>query len=202
MAPNNKTFQGCARGGRLLVTAAAICCLLLPAPSASAASPATVSVREKGGVYTVAARFVVDHPQSVVRAVLTDYEQIPRFMPGVRTSVVRERATGRAVVEQEAESSVLAVSRSVHLILEIVELPDALIFHDRCRRSFVGYDGAWRFSYKDGQTTITYELIAEPSFDVPGFMLKRLLRRDSARMIDNVEREIATRANTRAALIP
>jgi hypothetical protein len=29
--------------------------------------------------------------------VLTDYERIPQFMPGVKTSVVRERAADRVV---------------------------------------------------------------------------------------------------------
>jgi hypothetical protein len=38
---------------------------------------------------------------------------------------------------------------------------------------------------------ITYELTAEPSFDVPGGILKRVLRRDSSRMIASLQREIA-----------
>jgi len=75
-----------------------------------------------------------------------------------------------------------------------VEQPDALTFRDRCARSFVRYEGAWRLSEHNGQTAITYELAAEPSFDIPGWMLKRLLRRDSAEMIDRLQREIAARS--------
>jgi len=67
------------------------------------------------------------------------------------------------------------------------------MFRDRCGRSFSQYEGAWRLSPQDGQTVITYELVAEPSFDVPGFVLKRLLRRDSTQMIDRLRREIAAR---------
>jgi ribosome-associated toxin RatA of RatAB toxin-antitoxin module len=156
--------------------------------------PTNVTVREDRGVYTVAARFVVDEPAAVAMAVLTDYEQIPRFMPAVRASIVRERAVGKTVVEQEAVSSVMMFSKRVHLILEIQEQPGAVIFRDRCGRSFVRYEGAWHLSNQDGQTAITYELIAEPSFDVPGFMLKRLFRRDSAQMIERLKQEIARRA--------
>jgi hypothetical protein len=71
-------------------------------------------------------------------AVLTD---IPRFLPEVTSSEVRERSERRAVVEQEAVSRMMMFSKKVHLI--------------------------------------TYELTAKPSFDVPEFILKRLLKRDS-----------------------
>ena len=55
----------------------------------------------------------------VALAVLTDYEQIPRFLPDIKTSVVRERAPGRVVVEQEAVAHMLMFSKRVRLLLEI-----------------------------------------------------------------------------------
>jgi carbon monoxide dehydrogenase subunit G len=172
--------------------------VLLLQASASSAQPAGggLTVREERGVYTVAARFVVDQPPAVVLAVLSDYEQIPRFMPRVRTSVVLERTAGRAVVEQDAVSGVMLFTKRVHLVLEIEEQPGALLFRDRCGRSFARYEGAWRVSLADGRTVITYELTADPSFGVPRFMLERLLRRDSAEMIERLQREIAARAET------
>src|SRR5919205_1001821 len=63
-----------------------------------------VTVSETRGTYSVAARFQVPQPPALVLEVLTDYGQIPRFMPRVRTSIVLERAGDRAVVEQEAVS--------------------------------------------------------------------------------------------------
>ena len=194
MASNQLTSRGSARGGRFLAAAAALF-VVLQAAQALAEQPATnLTVREDQGVYRVTARFLIDQPRSAALAVLTDYEEIPRFMPDVRTSVVRERAVGRVVVEQEAVSSVMMFSKRVHLVLEIEEQLDALIFRDRCRRSFVKYEGAWHLSEQDGQTAITYELTAEPSFDVPGFMVKRIFRRDAAQMIEHLQREIAARA--------
>jgi hypothetical protein len=52
------------------------------------------------------------------------------------------------------------------------------------------------------QTAITYPLVAEPSFDVPGFMLKRLFRRDSAQIIQRLKREIAARSLSPEDLMP
>ena len=153
-----------------------------------------VSVRENSGVYSVIARFRVPQPASVVLSVLTDYEQIPRFMPNVDRSVVLERGSGSAVVEQEAISRFMMFSRRVQLVLEIVEAPDALHFRDRSGRSFARYEGTWRVCEEANGTQITYELTAQPSFDVPEFVLKRLLKRDSAEMIQKLRHEIAVRS--------
>jgi ribosome-associated toxin RatA of RatAB toxin-antitoxin module len=194
-------FRKSANGGRCL-TAAAMLFVLMQGLDAAAEQPASLTVREEKGVYTVVAHFLVDQPPSVALSVLTDYEQIPRFMPDVRTSIVRERGTGWAVVEQEAVSAFMMFSKRVHLVLDIEEQPDALIFRDRCARSFIRYEGAWHLSHHDGQTAITYELTAEPSFEVPEWMLKRLLRRDSGEMIERLQREIAARATDTAGVFP
>ena len=198
MASKALMFHTNASGGRVL-TAAALFFFFQAALAVAEQSPANLTVREEKGVYTVAARFLVDQPASVALTVLTDYEQIPRFMPDVRISTVRVRGTGWAVVEQEAESRLMMFSKRIHLVLLIEETPDALIFRDRCGQTFARYEGAWRLMSEDGHTVITYELTAEPSFDVPGVILKRLLRRDSGRMIVSLQREIAARAAIGAA---
>ena len=199
MASKALTFHKSASGGRFLA-AAALSVLLQASLVSAEQSSGNVTVREEKGVYTVVARFLVDQPASVALTVLTDYEQIPRFMTDVRTSIVRSRGTGWAVVEQEAESRLMMFSKRIHLVLLIEEQPDALIFRDRCGQTFVRYEGAWRLSSEDGHTVITYELTAEPSFDVPGVILKRVLRRDSSRMIVSLQREIAARAAIGAAV--
>lgn len=183
----------------LLLSAAPVAAQQEPPAAAegdAAAQPAAgqeppVVVREADGVYTVTARFSVPQPRDVALAVLTDYEEIPRFMPHVTSSVVRGRFEGGAIVEQEAVSRLMMFSRRVHLLLEVEEADDALRFRDASGRSFARYAGAWQFVEHEGGTTITYELLAEPSFDVPEFLLVRLLRRDAARMIQRLRAEMA-----------
>lgn len=164
--------------------------------SLDALAPAAprVTVNEDRGVYSVTARFEVAHTPAVAFAVLTDYEQIPRFMPGIKTSVVRERTAGGAVIEQEAVSRFMMFSRRVHLVLEIAEDDHTLRFRDRCGKSFTRYEGQWLVTSLHGKTAITYELTAQPTFDVPEFILKRLLKRDAVEMIEQLQREIAVRA--------
>ena len=183
---------------RLLVAVAVCVSVALPgARAAATADPAPspeVLVREERGTYRVTARFEVPEAPAVVLAVLSDYEQIPRFMPDVRTSVVRERVPGRLVVEQEAVSKFMMFSKQVHLVLEVNESEGTIRFVDRCGKSFTSYQGAWSAVSKGNGTAVTYELTARPAFDVPEFILKRLLKRDSGQMINRLRSEFAARA--------
>ena len=184
---------------RLLVAAVASVCVSLPvARLAAVADPAPspdVRVQEARGTYTVTARFDVPQRAAVVLAVLSDYERIPRFMPEVRKSVVLERAPGRLLVEQEAVSRFMMFSKTVHLLLEVTENGDSLQFVDRCGTSFKTYAGTWRVDQKEGGSVVTYQLDARPAFDVPEFMLKRLLKRDAGQMIERLRDEFATRTH-------
>ena len=189
------TSGGRGRVRRLVVLAILIAAATsgTPAGATDGSEATVVTVTEARGVYTVNARFQVPQRPPAVRAVLTDYERIPRFMPGVRSSVVRERGRARMVVEQEGVSRFMMFSKRVHLVLDITETADTLSFRDRCGRSFSRYEGSWRYAASDGGTEIVYQLAAQPSFDVPEFILKRLLKRDSGQMIDALRKEIAAR---------
>lgn len=157
-------------------------------------SPFDVAVDARDGLYHVSATFSVQQPASVAFAVLTDYEQIPRFMPDVHKSQVLARREGGTVVEQEAVAHVMMFSKRVHLVLEIEEAPHLIRFHDRCGQSFERYEGTWTISERDAQVQIGYALTAKPTFDVPEFLLKRLLKRDAQTMIERLRGEIARRA--------
>jgi ribosome-associated toxin RatA of RatAB toxin-antitoxin module len=177
-----------------MVLVAATLMIALTGAMEGAGPAPSVTVRENRGVYSVSARFQVAEPPAVALAVLTDYENIPRFLPDVTSSVVRERSEHRAVVEQEAISRMMMFSKKVHLMLEITEEGSVIRFRDRCGRSFEHYEGAWRITPRGTGSDITYELTAKPSFDVPEFILKRLLKRDSTRTIERLTAEIAARA--------
>jgi ribosome-associated toxin RatA of RatAB toxin-antitoxin module len=155
-----------------------------------------VIITVERGTYSVAARFDVPETPGAALAVLSDYEQIPRFMPGVRKSVIVERTPAHLVVEQEAVTQYLMFSKTVHLVLVVTEAGNTIQFTDRAHDSFRFYEGSWRVTPRMGDTggaTIAYAVTARPAFDVPGFVLKRLLTRDSDEMISGLRREIAAR---------
>lgn len=197
MNVHERPSGGRLRAHRLFVILAIIGSGLAQAGGTSLAGatepPQQVTVREEEGVYRVAARFRVPHPACVAFAVLTDYEQIPRFMPDVRTSIVRERFPGGALVEQEAVARIMLFSKRVHLLLDVRTDGETVRFSDESGRSFSSYEGSWRVARREGQTVITYELSAQPRFAVPEFLLTRILKRDAGRMIERLREEIAAR---------
>jgi ribosome-associated toxin RatA of RatAB toxin-antitoxin module len=153
-----------------------------------------VTVHEHDGVYRVAATFETPQAAALVHQVLTDYEQIPRFMPDVRSSRIVAREPEHVVVEQEATARVLFFSKTIHLKLLIRATPDTIAFKDACGRSFHRYEGAWTLREHEGRAIVRYELTAQPAFDVPGFILTRLLKRDADRMIARLRAEMTARA--------
>jgi carbon monoxide dehydrogenase subunit G len=166
------------------------------------ASGQTVPVTVQGdrGVYRVTATFATPQPAAIGHAVLTDYEQIPRFLPDVLSSHVVARDAECTVVAQEALAKVLFFSKRVRLVLEIRETPARIAFRDRGGESFIRYEGQWTLRDDNGGTLIGYELVAQPRFDVPDFILTRLLKRDAERMIARLKAEIAARAVGAASL--
>jgi ribosome-associated toxin RatA of RatAB toxin-antitoxin module len=186
---------GRSRARRLVVTAASI--FFSAGSFAATAAPQddpSVTVTGDRGLYTVAATFSVPQAPAVALAAVTDYAGIPRFMPEVKTSTVLERTDHRVIVEQEAVARFMMFSRRVHLVLEVLQERGIVRFRDRCRKSFARYEGVWTIAERDGATHVTYELSAQPSFDVPDFVLKRLLKRDAGQMIQRLKTEICARA--------
>jgi carbon monoxide dehydrogenase subunit G len=172
---------------------AAVAGSMVGAAASTRAMP-DVSVQEAGGAYTVAARFTVAEPDTLVREVLTDYANIPRFMPDVRSSEILHREGGLVRVRQEAVSTYMMFSRRVHLVLDVEEAAGVISFRDRSNESFARYEGAWTITARGEVTEIGYELTAQPAFKVPGFVLRKLLNRDASVMIDRLRAEIAARA--------
>lgn len=191
---------------RALTPAALLLCGVLPAlaggDTAGSLSMPRITVREDGGTYLVAARFAVPQAPDVVLDVLTDYEDIPRFLPDIKRSIVLRREPGRAIVEQEAVSGMLMVSRRIHLVLEVEESSGGIRFRDASGRSFSRYEGSWGLCETPEGTLVTYELTADPSFTVPQFLLKRVLRRDAEDMIDRLRAEFEARSPAPSRLEP
>ena len=157
-----------------------------------------VAVNESSGVYSVRAQFEVPQPAATALTVLTDYEQIPRFMPEVKSSRIVERSNDRLVIEQEAVARVMLFSKRVFLRLDVRIADDEIHFRDASGRSFNTYEGTWRVGEQHGRTTVRYELRARPAFDVPSFLLTRLFKRDALQMIERLQIEIAARDRARA----
>jgi hypothetical protein len=200
--PTIAVTRGRSGARRWLVAVPVLVIALGSAASAGQSTGTAPVVRENRGVYVVSAEFTATASPAIARATLTDYESIPRFMPEVRSSRVTERGDGYMIVEQEAVAAFMWFSKRIHLRLSVREEPGAIRFADQCGKSFARYEGVWTVAEREGRTTIGYHLTAQPSFEVPPFLLKRLLKRDAVQMIGRLQAEMAARAAVRPAAGP
>lgn len=192
------TADGRARARRLFLLAGLLTGLVCHSTGVAASdgpdASRDVMVLETDGVYRVTAQFDVPQAPAIALAVLTDYDGIPRFMPDVRRSIVRQRAPDSVLVEQEVIARMMMFSRRIHLLLDVQMSDSCIRFKDSSGQSFVQYEGVWQLASVPEGTTVSYALTARPSFDVPEFVLKRLLKRDARRMIEQLRTEMAARA--------
>jgi ribosome-associated toxin RatA of RatAB toxin-antitoxin module len=195
MVPRRQHASAAGQRARRLLICAALITIAASAPSA--ADDQSVTVTERAGIYQVSATFAVPKTPADAVAVLMDFEKIPDFVPDMKTSTVIERTDGNTVVEQEAVARFMMFSKTVHLVLNVSEDGGVITFRDRCGKSFAVYEGSWTVKPSANGATITYRLAAKPSFDVPGFVLKRLLKRDASELIARIKAEITTRGNVR-----
>ena len=164
---------------------------------AAPADDPRIAVAETAGVYRVTATFTVPSSAAAVAAVLTDYERIPEFMPDVTSSQVLSRSDTGLVVQQEAIAKFMMFSKRMHLVLDVSHDGGTIRFRDTCGKSFTSYEGAWHLTGAGSHTTVAYTLLAKPAFEVPRFLLSRLLKRDAAAMIERLRMEIAARTASR-----
>ena len=176
----------------------AILALMLPvaAVAADSGGDPRVSVRETArGAYAVSAQFTVPAPAEVVYAVLTDYENIPKVIPSVKRSRIVRRIESQTIVEQEAVSKFMFFSKRVHLLLSIDATADAISFHDLCGQSFSVYEGSWTILPQDSGTEVRYALRAQPTFDVPLFVIRKVLSADAREMTELLRAEMVRRTS-------
>jgi ribosome-associated toxin RatA of RatAB toxin-antitoxin module len=97
--------------------------LAIAVAAARAAEDYSVETERRGERVDVRARAAIAAPADLVWRVITDYERLPRFIPGVARSVVRERRGNRLVLEQTGEARFFIFTYPIEVTLEVVEWP-------------------------------------------------------------------------------
>lgn len=145
-------------------------------------------------VYEVEGAFEAPVPHAAAWEVLTDYENIARFVPAVKRSWVAERNEGGVLVGQDIAGGWMFFSRRIVLRLNVRETPaDEIAFEETSGKDFVSYAGSWRLEAGPDATRVVYRLRAEPRFHVPGFVLKAVLRSGAQDLLRGIRAEMVRR---------
>ncbi len=179
------------------ISCIALALLAAQAGAAGAAEDLAVAVERTGSLFAVRARATVAAPLALVWQVLTDYERLPQFIPGISSSVVVLRSPDRVLVEQRGEARFLIFSFPIEVRYEVRESHPHWIASravgGNLRRMSGRYDINPDGARPGVQLDYTGEI--EPDFDLPPlvgpFALRSMVEEQFTAMVDEIERRAA-----------
>jgi ribosome-associated toxin RatA of RatAB toxin-antitoxin module len=173
--------------------------LLLAANGAFAAEDLSVQAERKDEGVEVRAQAFIAAPAALVWKVVTDYERLPAFVPGILRSQVRERQGNRLRLEQTGEARFLIFSFPIDGQLEVTESPPDSVtsrsLGGNLRRMNGRYD--LRPDAARGGVVLAYAGIIEPDFSLPPLVgtaaLRHMAEEQFRAMVAEIERLAAAR---------
>ena len=173
--------------------------LAVPAWTAGAADELVVEAERRGGRIEVRARAVVAARASLAWQVLTDYEGLPGFIPGILRSSVRLHEGNRLQVEQSGEARFLIFSFPIDVRLEVTESRPDWISSRAVGGNLRRMNGRYELRPgPGGRMELRYRGEIEPDFDLPPLVgvaaLRGMVEEQFSAMVAEIERRAAAGA--------
>jgi len=163
-----------------------------------APAPAEVRVQSEVNMLYVNASVAAQAPAPACYAVLTDYERLPEFVPGIRSSRVVSQPGEMLKVEQIGVGGPAFLGITVRTVLGLTLTPPLPGVEGRIDFGSYGGNlrqmyGAWVVRDEGDGCRIDYRATIEPDFPVPALIGPFFMRRQVEGQLDAIVREIARR---------
>lgn len=181
-----------------------LACWLLTFGSAAvhAAEGLSVEAERKGSYIQVSARATVDARLSIIWTTLTDYERLPEFIPGLKTSRIVSRNGPVVVVEQSGEARFLMFSFPIDVTLRAVESPRSAIRVHALSGNVRYLDGGYSVEPdSDGPKFVLHWMgTIAPDVSLPAFFGELVMRMSIEDQFTGMVREIERREMARRSI--
>jgi len=171
--------------------------LLLPflfwAGTAARAEPDILVERRQDSIHIEASLHVAAH-HHVAWQVLTDYDNLASFVPGLRTSRIVSAAGEPMLLRQTGQSGFLWFSMPLEVVVRIREMPLVAILFDTVSGNLKSKSGEWRLEQRDDATLLSYRVHVVPGFWVPPLIGSAVIGQDVRNMLASVAQEMQRRA--------
>lgn len=161
----------------------------------AAAQDVEIATRRRGEALEIEGRARLEVPIAVAWAVLTDYEHLPRFIPGILASRVASRDGASLVLEQAGEIGMLLFSVGVEARLAVEEAPYRSISSRGLSGSFRSMQGRYDLREAGGAIEFRYSGTIVPDAWLPAFVGDGVLAAQVDAQFRALVREIARRAS-------
>lgn len=167
---------------------------LIGASYALAAEPPTIQAQQVGTRLLVSGAISVPVSPAVAWAVLTDYERIPEFVPGMRVSRVIETSGNTKVVEQQGEMQANNMRMLYLGNLRIVEEPSSRLSLQFVSGNFRGMQGQWAIEGKASPVNLAYQLDFDAGTPYPSPVMSGLMQQQVLHWVASLSAEMERRA--------
>lgn len=152
-----------------------------------------VEIERVGEVIKIDAAIPVAANSVVAWEVLTDYNRLADFVPGMQSSRVVSAPGASIKVEQRGETGFFIWQFPVEVVLEIEEDPTRRIRFKSVSGN-LNMRGAWQVFARANETCLEYSASMETGFCVPPVIGAAIIRRDVKRKLEGVEQEMVRRS--------
>jgi carbon monoxide dehydrogenase subunit G len=162
---------------------------------AAAADDLWVDVDRSGTRFAVQATATVAAPVAVVWEVLTDYDNLASFIPGLSVSAVNRRSGNRLQVEQKGEARFLVFSYPIEVVLEVLESPSNSVSSRAVGGNLKRMSGRYDLKSARGGVLLRYTGELEPDFGLPPIIgtlaVRSMVEEQFGAMVAEIERRAA-----------
>jgi hypothetical protein len=131
------------------------------------------------GVTGMKSTAYINAPPVIVWKVLTDYNNLKRYIPRMVESDLVEARGNLKVIDLTGEFRVLLFKKTIRVSINMLETYPSRIDYEKISGDFEVYRGSWILQmYSSEGTILTYESEIKPSFAAPDFIFQGILKND------------------------
>ena len=164
--------------------------LLLVVPATGHAAEISVQTTRHGDSFEVEATAEIEADVADAWKVLTDYDRLAEFIPGVQESRVVSRDGFNVVIDQRGEASLLFFTFPMRVRLAIEEFPYDRIVSNAISGNFKELHGVYHLQAREAGLRLRYEGKFTPDFGVPPLVGTLVVRSTVERRFVAMVREI------------
>jgi ribosome-associated toxin RatA of RatAB toxin-antitoxin module len=158
-----------------------------------AAAPPAVNFQQQGTHLLVSGELTVPVSPATAWAVLTDYERVPEFVPGMRVSRVLEQSGNTRVVEQQGEMQANNMRMLYMGTLRITEEPTSRLSVQFLSGTFRNMQGQWTLQGKRAPVTLAYQLDFDAGTPYPSPVMVGMLQQQVIHWVSSLAAEMERR---------
>jgi ribosome-associated toxin RatA of RatAB toxin-antitoxin module len=149
-----------------------------------------VSATRHGDSFEVAATALIQAEVADAWKVVTDYDRLSEFIPGLQESKVVSRKGFNVVVDQSGEARMLFFRFPMRVRLAITESPQGRILAKAIAGNFKQMEGVYSLEARGKGMQLRYEGSFTPDFEFPPFLGTLVVRSNLEKRFAAMVREI------------